>query len=313
MNKYGSENLPFLFIINFDGSEGIVLKLDECDKNNILFDIDGISNHFEDKQYKCSIINKYPENYDNYLIKFNKIIEQLKYGNSYLTNLTCRTPIESNCSLEEIYYSSRAKYKLYLKDNFVCFSPECFVNINNGNISTYPMKGTISNNIPDALSVLLNDEKEKQEHNTIVDLLRNDLSIIADDVRVTKFRFPTYVKTKDYELIQHSSEISGNLTDNYNNNIGDLISKLLPAGSVTGAPKKKTVDIIRNIEDYDRGFYTGIFGIYQDGNLKSAVAIRYIEKENDELFFKSGGGITINSDAKSEYQEMIDKIYVPIA
>lgn len=313
MNKYGSLNLPFLFIINFDASSGIILRLDDVKSDEVLFEIDDWTN-LESKREIIKIdLKTFPESFENYLEKHDKVISHLKYGNTYLTNLTCKTKIETNVSLVDIFHSSKAKYKIYLKDFFVCFSPECFVNIEDGVISTYPMKGTISNKIPDALNVLLNDDKEKFEHNTIVDLLRNDLSMIAENVKVSKFRFPSYIKTDTYELIQLSSEIQGELPKNYSDRIGDIISNLLPAGSVTGAPKKKTVEIIKEVEDYNRGFYTGIFGIYNNGTVKSAVAIRLIEKVGDDLFFKSGGGITINSDPKSEYQEMIDKIYVPIA
>jgi para-aminobenzoate synthetase component 1 len=91
-----------------------------------------------------------------------------------------------------------------------------------------------------------------------------------------------------------------------------VLFTLLPAGSVTGAPKEKTVEIIRAVESYDRGFYTGIFGFFDGQSLTSAVSIRYIEQTTDGLVFKSGGGITALSDAESEYQEMIKKIYVPV-
>lgn len=76
--------------------------------------------------------------------------------------------------------------------------------------------------------------------------------------------------------------------------------------------QKKTVEILKEIEGYERGFYTGVFGIFDGKNLDSAVMIRFIEKDKDgNLFYKSGGGITCDSDCKSEYEEMIDKIYLP--
>jgi len=87
---------------------------------------------------------------------------------------------------------------------------------------------------------------------------------------------------------------------------------MLPAGSITGAPKKKTVEIIQKAEGYDRGYYTGIFGHFDGRDLDSAVAIRFIEKQGEELIFKSGGGITFQSDWKKEYDEMQKKVYVPI-
>ena len=87
---------------------------------------------------------------------------------------------------------------------------------------------------------------------------------------------------------------------------------LLPAGSVTGAPKKKTVEIIRETEKYRRGFYTGVTGLFDGENLDSGVMIRFIENTNKVLVYKSGGGITMFSDCICEYNEMIDKVYVPV-
>jgi para-aminobenzoate synthetase component 1 len=88
--------------------------------------------------------------------------------------------------------------------------------------------------------------------------------------------------------------------------------KLLPAGSISGTPKRKTVEIIKEAENYDRGFYTGIFGIIDEekGFLDSGVIIRYIENQNGEFIYKSGGGITLDSDVVSEYQELINKVYI---
>jgi para-aminobenzoate synthetase component 1 len=86
---------------------------------------------------------------------------------------------------------------------------------------------------------------------------------------------------------------------------------LLPAGSVTGAPKEKTVQIIREAENDDRGFYTGIFGYFNGEILRTAVTIRYIEQTGNRMVFKSGGGITALSDPEQEYREMISKVYLP--
>jgi para-aminobenzoate synthetase component 1 len=86
---------------------------------------------------------------------------------------------------------------------------------------------------------------------------------------------------------------------------------LLPAGSISGAPKEKTREIIRNAEKEARGFYTGIAGIYDGETLDSCVMIRYVEKQGEKTFYRSGGGITFQSEEGSEYNELIDKIYVP--
>ncbi|MFZ1573367.1 MAG: chorismate-binding protein, partial [Candidatus Kapaibacterium sp.] len=95
------------------------------------------------------------------------------------------------------------------------------------------------------------------------------------------------------------------------NHIGDTLISLLPAGSISGAPKKKTLEIINKVEKYKRGYYTGVFGYFDGVNLESSVMIRFIEKTSKGLIFKSGGGITFLSEAYKEYNELIDKVYVP--
>ena len=94
---------------------------------------------------------------------------------------------------------------------------------------------------------------------------------------------------------------------------GDLFISLLPAGSITGAPKPRTVQIIREAETYDRGFYTSVTGYFDGRNLDSAVLIRFLEQPPDGTkVFKSGGGITFRSEARNEYEEMKQKVYVPL-
>ena len=166
--------------------------------------------------------------------------------------------------------------------------------------------------MPDAKEVLLRDEKEAAEHATITDLIRNDLSRVASEVTVTRYRYLDELHTHCGRLLQMSSEIRGRLPENYHEKLGSLFFELLPAGSITGAPKKKTVEIIREAETYDRGFYTGVMGYFDGKNLDSAVMIRFLEHTDGGFVYKSGGGITFRSTARSEYEEMIQKIYVPI-
>jgi para-aminobenzoate synthetase component 1 len=198
-----------------------------------------------------------------------------------------------------------------VKDGFVVFSPEIFVKIHGGHIYSYPMKGTIDASIPNASAVILNDEKESAEHATIVDLIRNDISMVADRVHVSKYRYLDEIETNDGTLLQVSSEIKGRLAEDWNRHVGDIMFSLLPAGSISGAPKKKTLEIISNSESYDRGFYTGVMGLFDGENLDSAVMIRFVENVGGGLVFKSGGGITSRSDMKMEYEEMKRKVYVP--
>jgi para-aminobenzoate synthetase component 1 len=227
-------------------------------------------------------------------------------------NLTFPTKVETNLSLADIYKLSVAKYKLLYYDQFVVFSPETFVRIENGMIKSFPMKGTIDGSIPNAENLILSDEKEMAEHNTIVDLIRNDLSIFAHDVRVNRYRYIEKIRTADSILLQVSSEITGLLPDGYERRLGEIITGMLPAGSVTGAPKKETVRIIKESENYERGWYTGVFGIFDGKSLDSCVMIRFIEKNSENLIYKSGGGITYLSDPLKEYKELISKVYVPV-
>ena len=307
MNELGSKRIPFLFLIDFLKTKGKIIPLNDF-QNEIQFEIQS-----ENEKFKSEIqFKKHPISFEEYQQQFQKVQENILLGNSYLTNLTCATPIEINLSLEEIYKYSNARYKLLWKDNFVCFSPETFVKIQDGMIYSYPMKGTIDASVENAEEKILNDPKEKAEHYTIVDLIRNDLSQVAKKVSVPKFRYLEEIKTNQKTLLQISSEVRGELPEDFHEKLGDIFDALLPAGSISGAPKDKTVEIILEAEIYDRNFYTGVFGVFDGKNLDSAVMIRFIEQGSNGLTFKSGGGITHQSKVEDEYQEMIDKIYVPI-
>lgn len=315
MNNLGSQGKPFLFVIDYELKQPIVLTLEEVEQASIFYKINDKTNvEFGKSPYEKPLyLEKYPISFQEYSKSFDFVKQAMLRGDSFLTNLTKPTPIKVNLSLQEIFQRSKAKYQLYFKDKFVLFSPEIFVKIDNGIISSHPMKGTISADIPDAETVILNDKKEFAEHTTIVDLIRNDISMISEKVWVEKFRYISRIHTHKGDLLQVSSEICGKLPVNYQAQIGTLLFKLLPAGSICGAPKPQTLAIIKEAENYDRGYYTGIFGIFDGKNLDSSVMIRFIEKQEDgSLTFKSGGGITVFSDARSEYQEMIDKIYLPI-
>jgi len=314
MNLLGSKGIPFLFIIDFDCLKPLILPLNEAGNEGIYYNIRGTGNRLDIH----SAINpplkfeKFPVDFSTYLKSFKLVSAGLKFGNSYLLNLTFATPIKINRSLQEIFSLSKAPYKLLFRDEFTVFSPECFVRIDKeGVISSFPMKGTIDASLPDAAKQLLSDPKEMAEHNTIVDLIRNDLSMVAKEVRVKRFRYLEEIRTNQKHLLQASSEINGRLPEKWKSQIGNIFKQLIPAGSISGAPKKKTIEIIRQAEPTDRGYYTGIFGFFDGKTVDSAVMIRFIEKKNGQMHFRSGGGITVNSQAESEYQEMIDKVYVP--
>ena len=318
INEKAKENKAFLFVIDYKGERAYIETLEDVYPSECLYDFGGIwtnADYNKRMEKNCSIEWKVdtPE-YHDYQRSFDIVKRNILAGNSYLTNLTCRVPIHSNLSLLDVFMSSKAKYKLLMQNKFVCFSPETFVKIHDGRIFSYPMKGTIDATLSNAEELLMQDEKEAAEHATIVDLIRNDLSRVATEVRVDKYRYIDRLSTNKGDILQTSSKISGKLPDDYRQHIGDILAAQLPAGSITGAPKKKTMEIIHEAESYQRGFYTGIMGIYDgQGNVDSAVMIRFIEQETDgTMIFKAGGGITSKSDCHKEYEEMIQKIYLPI-
>ena len=287
---------------------------DEGNNAEVWFDFEGVSNieYKAGKKISISKITAYDK--EKYLQAFEKVKGHINRGNTYLLNLTFRSEVEFDkpATLEDLFRCSSAKFKVMLKNEFVCFSPEPFVIVDeDGNISTYPMKGTADAKNDITGDGLLKNEKEIAEHYTIVDLLRNDLALVADDVRVTKFRYLEKIKTAKGDIWQTSSEVTGRLYGEFGKNYGSMIAKLLPAGSISGAPKQRTVEIIENTEEGNRGFYTGIAGLYDGKVLKTAVMIRFIEYDQGSFYYKSGGGIVYDSNPESEYDELIKKIYLP--
>lgn len=313
MNDMGRRKIPFLFIIDFEMKQPLVIPIEDLPQHPILFDINGYRNFsYQGDKIDNIKMGRSPISFQEYHRSYERVNKNLRYGNSFLVNLTHKTKIDINLDLKTLFYQSAAKYKLLFDDKFLVFSPEIFVKIKDGIISSYPMKGTIDMSVPEAEKKILNDQKELAEHVTIVDLIRNDLSRVAKQVMVKRFRYIDEIQTHHKNLLQVSSEIVGKLSKNYADHIGDILFQLLPAGSVSGAPKAKTMAIIKESENTDRGFFTGVFGHFNGRDLDSGVMIRFIEKDEDAYYFRSGGGITVNSQSRTEYEEMIDKVYVPI-
>ncbi|MEZ4912030.1 MAG: aminodeoxychorismate synthase component I [Saprospiraceae bacterium] len=311
-NRLGKAKIPFLFLLDFELKKPWICALSKLPED-VLFKLGHKKNYkLTSKKSKPLHFTISPIEYQEYKDKFDFALNEILYGNSFLLNLTIKTEIFTNYSLKELFYAAHAKYKLYFDNQFCVFSPETFIKIENNQIKTYPMKGTIDARIPDAKKQILEDKKETAEHATIVDLLRNDLSQIANDVKVNRYRFTQQINTIHNSILQVSSEIIGNLNSNFNSQIADILIKLVPAGSVSGAPKLKTLDIIQAAEQEPRGYYTGIFGIFDGKNLDSGVMIRYVENQNNRFFYRSGGGITYRSESLKEFQECLDKVYVPV-
>lgn len=326
MNHLGAQGEAFFFLIPYD--EG--LSLISC-KNKpapgLSFSLplgyhcapEHASRPLPDKPF----FRSFPTSREHYGKSFQQVMDHLYRGDSYLLNLCFPTRVETNLELAHFFHKAQAPFKLLLEGKefclsqdkeefaFVCFSPEEFIRIRGNQISTFPMKGTADASSPDSAEQLLSDEKEKREHATIVDLMRNDLSMIATNIEVKRYRYLDLVPTSGGGVWQCSSEITGTLPTDWRSRLGTLLRTILPAGSITGAPKESTCCAIQKAEMQNRGYFTGIFGYFNGSDLDSAVAIRFLEKNNSQLHYKSGGGLTTMSSLQEEYEELIRKVYVP--
>ena len=253
--------------------------------------------------------------------------------------------------------SSEAPKDIRLPTEILVFSPETFVRTFRNKIYTFPIKGsavfTGGGTVDAAKRALLNNEKEHAEHITVVDLLRNDLGRVGSNIAVEEFRAVSLIQLYGKKLLQVSSRIRADLPPNWKDHIGDIFAELLPAGSVSGAPKRETCRIIRDAEAKittnsllaPRNYYCGVAGIFDGKELESTVLIRFIEARQQlggqqtgalqagvrqpeaaqadarqqlgarqplRYFFRSGGGITVYSNEKEEYEELKNKISLPV-
>jgi len=312
MNNAAMEQTPFFFIINYEMSDGLFIE-NPASQNEVLFQFNNMGNKPSlQNSSKRSELTAYPISLEEYCAKFEIVQQGLKSGDIDVVNLTARTPVRTNLNCREIFLRSHSPYQVYIPGKFVCFSPERFVKIKNGRIWSNPMKGTIDASTPDAEQLILSDSKEIAEHTEIAKLIVEELKMVASDVTIKRFRYIDQVKTHNKTLLQVSSEIEGVLPNDYISRIGDIVFSLLPAGSITGSPKTKAREYIRFAEVQPRGYYCGVAGYFDGETLDTAVLIRFIEIENENMFFRSGGGVTRDSICINEYQEVLQKIYLTL-
>jgi para-aminobenzoate synthetase component 1 len=309
LDHWGQNKVPFVFFIDFEMAQPEAYPINECPEH-WKYDFQGITNHtYYPSEQKKLIAQVVPPKKSVYQTQFDQTKEAIQRGDTFLMNLTTHGRLTINRSLEEVFNEATAKYKILRQGGFACFSPETFIQIKEGVISTRPMKGTIDASEVDAEEKLQNNAKENAEHATVVDLLRNDLSLVAKQVRVNQYKYYEEIKAHRKTTGQLSSCIEGRLPDDYPKKIGQILQQLLPAGSISGAPKTKTIELIQHIEESPRRFYTGIAGIFDGRNLDSCVMIRFLHEDGT---YRCGGGITHLSTIEEEYHELIQKIYVPI-
>lgn len=251
--------------------------------------------------------------FEQYSKNIEKIKEYLKNGDSYEVNYTFSNDIYSSIDGYDLFLnllnSQKTKYSAYIKNEFqeiLSFSPELFFKVKDNQIFVKPMKGTLKRNGDDKkeISFLKNDKKNICENTMIVDLLRNDLASIqgSSNVKVEQlFEVETH-KT----LHQMTSTISAKLNEI---NFKNILSSIFPCGSITGAPKISTMEIIEKIENYSRDVYCGAIGMIYKNDFEFSVPIRILEKKTNDLkyLFCQGGAIIHDSNTEDEYNECITK------
>ena len=188
-------------------------------------------------------------------------------------------------------------------------SPETLAKLENGQVCTFPLAGTRKRGVTEEEDQelekeLLADEKELAEHNMLVDLGRNDVGKISQPgtVKVDK-----YMEIQRYSHVMHiGSTVRGEIDEKHD--ALDAIEAVLPAGTLSGAPKIRACQLIGELENNKRGIYGGAIG-YIDftGNMDTCIAIRIAYRKNGKVFVRSGAGIVADSDPKKEFEECLNK------
>ncbi|APC97206.1 chorismate-binding protein [Francisella frigiditurris] len=266
--------------------------------NSIAVLLDNLS--LKDYEKGFSTVTKALENGESYQINYTKMLD----GHTELTGLELYTKLKKQ---QPVKYGA---YLPFAENEIISISPELFFKKEDKKLTVRPMKGTarLTNDTEKNTQIyneLENSAKNRSENLIIVDLLRNDMSAICDThtVKVDK----AFTIEKYNNLLQMTSEISGNICKN--TTLKQILDKLFPCGSITGAPKKRTMEIIKRVEKENRGVYTGSIGyILPNNDMCFNVAIRTIQKYEKNLKIGVGGGITVYSEYHSEWQEMLTKI-----
>ncbi len=257
---------------------------------------------------KCNMNKEY------YMRVFERIKKYIYDGDVYQINFSRRFECEFGAMAIELFnwqnLYNPSPYSAYIDTGefkIVSASPEMFITVNNGIISTKPIKGTrprIINSDKDYAKELLNNEKEQAELNMIIDLERNDIAKICVP-GTRKVTQPRTIET--FPTVFHAvATISGLLRENIS--FCDIIKAMFPGGSITGAPKIRSMEIIDETEPTARGVYTGSIGFISiNGNTSLNIAIRTIITKENKAYFQTGGGIVADSNAEDEWQETIIK------
>lgn len=256
---------------------------------------------FEQEQY-CEMVKKGKE--------------YIREGDLFQVVLSNRLEADYEGSLLDLYRvlrtSNPSPYMFYFSSDDIEIagaSPETLVKLENGILHTFPLAGTrprgkTKEEDEQLEQELLTDEKECAEHNMLVDLGRNDLGKVS---KIGTVQVEQYMNINKFSQVMHiGSTIRGEL--NKKKDALDAVAAVLPAGTLSGAPKIRACEIINELEDNKRGIYGGAIG-YLDftGNMDTCIAIRLAYKKNGKIFIRSGAGIVADSIPEKEHQECINK------
>jgi len=270
----------------------------------------------KDEPLKIKSDFRYLFNKEQYCNMVNKIKEYIKDGDIFQAVLSNRIDADVDGSLLDTYRILRttnpSPYMFYFCSNDIEIagaSPETLVKLNNGVLHTFPLAGTRPRGKTHEEDLqlekeLLSDKKELAEHNMLVDLGRNDLGKISKfgSVQVEK-----YMSIERFSHVMHiGSTVRGEISEN--KTALDAIETVLPAGTLSGAPKIRACQIINELEQNKRGIYGGAIGYIDfSGNMDTCISIRIAFKKNNKVFVRSGAGIVADSVPENEYQECINK------
>ena len=269
-----------------------------------------------DQEYSFRLLSQLRSDFtrDSYAVAFQTVRDYIQAGDCYQVNLAQRFSAPSEGRLWTAYRSGRiinpAPFSAYFNHpelEISSASPERFLKVTDGQVETRPIKGTVRR-VPgrerQQCGQLQKSVKDRAENLMIVDLLRNDLSKNCAQGTV---KVPEMFKVESFATVHHLvSTVTGKLSEG--RTALDLLEGCFPGGSITGAPKRRAMEIIEELEAMPRGVYCGSLAyIGFDGNIDSSVAIRTIVQTAGETCFYAGGGLTHGSRVEAEYQECLDK------
>lgn len=251
----------------------------------------------------------------DYIEKVERILAYIRNGHTYQVNFTLKTEFDFLGDAFDLYESLKinqpVSYSAFINDGkrkILSLSPELFLKIKNGIITARPMKGTVNrgkseldeHNVKAEFS---KNEKIKSENSIIVDLIRNDLGKIA---KLGSVSVPKLLKIEEYKtLFQMTSTVQAKLKPNLS--FLEILKAMFPGGSVTGAPKKRTMEIIRELETNYRGVYTGAIGFLNSEEAIFNLPIRTVVLEDGKGIIGIGSGIIADSNPEEEFDECLLK------